>query len=178
MGSATCSQIATFDTSTLNNTFSDAGFIAFVEENTTLNENGVRTINKDSALADFIKYSVGGTMITGVVDGGILDSIVNNSSSIPFVSNILSMIKTFLGASESDKKIASGESFVNSSSNSDWETYKYAQRYVSLARATEALRQYADDETAYTDIKFFEGEENPVIAFLEEYYNTNVAAQH
>ena len=178
VGSATCSQIATFDTSTLNNTFSDAGFIAFVEENTTLNESGVRTINKDSALADFIKYSVGGTMITGVVDGGILDSIVNNSSSIPFVSNILSMIKTFLGASESDKKIASGESFVNSSSNSDWETYKYAQRYVSLARATEALRQYADDETAYTDIKFFEGEENPVIAFLEEYYSSSVAAQH
>ena len=178
VGSATCSQIATFDTSTLNNTFSDAGFIAFVEENTTLNENGVRTINKDSALADFIKYSVGGTMITGVIDGGILDSIVNNSSSVPFVSNILSMIKTFLGASESDKKIASGESFVNSSSNSDWETYKYAQRYVSLARATEALRQYADDETAYTYIKFFEGEENPVIAFLEEYYSSSVAAQH
>ena len=40
--------IATFDTSTLENTFSDPGFIAFVEANTTLN-NGTRTINQTNS---------------------------------------------------------------------------------------------------------------------------------
>ena len=81
------------------------------------------------------------------------------------------MIKTFLGANTSAKRVASGEAFLNSSSNSDWETYKYAQRYVSLARAQESLRQYDGNKTAYSNIRFFEGTENPVIAFIE-YHNS------
>lgn len=171
-GSASCASIATFDTSTLNNTFNDPGFIAFVEENTVLDNSGTRSIKKGSALGNFVTYNVGRVTPTGMTDGGILDSLVNGSSSIPFVSDILAMIKTFLGANESDKRIASGAAFVNSSSNTDWETYKYAQRYVALARATENLRAYAGDATAYTSIRYFEGAENPVIAFLSEYYNT------
>ena len=51
-----------------------------------------------------------------------------------------------------------------------WQIYKYAQRYVSLARATAALRQYSNDSTAYNNIKFFEGNENPVVALLKDYY--------
>lgn len=171
VGTVGCSEIATFDTSTLNNTFNDAKFKAFVEENTTLGENGKRTINKDSVLADFIKYNNERITPVGVVDGGILESIKTSSSSVPFVSNILTMIENFLGASDEDKAVANGRSFVNSSSNADWEKYKYAQRYVSLARATDALRQYDGDETAYTNLKYFEGSENPVIAFLNDYYN-------
>ena len=80
------------------------------------------------------------------------------------------MIRNFMGASDNNKRIASGAAYVNSASNPDWQVYKYAQRYVSLARATESLRQYADDSTAYNNILFFEGERNPVIAFTEEYY--------
>lgn len=171
VGTAACSTVATFDTSTLNNTFNDAGFIKFVEENTTL-ENGTRKIKADSVLANFIKYNDERKTTVGVTDGGILKSLAEDSSgSIPFVSDILAMIKIFLGASEEDKRVASGESFVNSASNPDWETYKYAQRYVSLARATDTLRAYDGDETAYNDLKFFEGAENPVVAFLNEYYN-------
>ena len=170
VGSAACSMVATFDTSTLNNTFNDAGFIAFVEANTTL-KNGTRTINQDSVLADFIKYNNERQTPIGVTDGGILNTINNGGSSVSFLSDILTMVKNSLGASESSKRIASGEAFVNSSSNSDWQTYKYAQRYVSLARATAALRQYDGDKTAYNNIKFFEGIENPVIAFLNSYYN-------
>lgn len=171
VGSATCSEVATFDASTLNDTFHDEGFNAFVEENTTIDESGVRTINKDSKLADFIKYNNERITPIGVMDGGILESINSGSSRLSFISSIIAIIKAWLGASEEDKNIATGRSFVNSASNPDWETYKYAQRYVSLARATDALRQYDGEETAYSDLKFFEGTENPVIAFLNDYYS-------
>ncbi|MBR2754033.1 hypothetical protein IKD82_02660 [Candidatus Saccharibacteria bacterium] len=170
VGSAQCAEIATFDTSTLNDIFNDAGFISFVENNTTLNSSGSRTINNDSVLASFILNNNKRITPLGITDGGIISS-QSNSSKIPFVSNILEMVKSFLNTDSENKRIASGEAFVNSSSNPDWQTYKYAQRYVSLARATAALKQYADDETAYNSIKFFEGTENPVIAFLNNYRN-------
>lgn len=164
-GSTTCSEIATFDTSTLKDPFGDPGFNKFVEENTTLDGVGNRIINPGSNLANFINYNSRLTP-TGVTDGGILQSLKGGSSSISFISNILSMIQNFLDTTDSMKKIATGEVFVNSSSNPDWEIYKYAQRYVSLARATALLRQFTN-ETAYTNIKFFEGNENPVIAFIK-----------
>ena len=173
VGSAQCAEIATFDPSTLNNPFGDAGFINFVNNNTSLNESGTRTINSDSALADFIIYNNERKTPIGVMDGGILDSLVNNSDSIPFLGDILSMIKIFLGADENDKRVATGAVFVNSSANPDWQNYKYAQRYVSLARATESLRQYSNNSTAYNNIMFFEGDYNPVMAFLESFYASN-----
>ena len=176
VGTATCSEIDTFDTSTLNDTFNDPEFNAFVEENTEL-EDGKRTVKKDSVLADFIKYNNERITPIGVMDGGILEAIQNKSSKIPFISSIISLIKAWLGASEEDKAVATGKVFVNSSSNPDWGKYKYAQRYVSLARATDALRQYDGDETAYTNLKYFEGSENPVVAFLTEYYNEIAANQ-
>jgi hypothetical protein len=104
------------------------------------------------------------------MDGGILESLSGGSSSIPFISDIISMIKIWLLSSDEDKAIATGKVFVNSASNPEWQKYKYAQRYVSLARATDALRQYDGDETAYNNIPFFEGVENPVVAFLNDYY--------
>ena len=168
VGTAQCSEVATFDASTLKDTFNDPGFKAFVEENTTLS-GGTRTINNDSVLADFIKNNDERITPLGVMDGGILDSL-HGGSSIPFISDILSLIESFLGASEEDKRIATGEAYVNSSSNGDWDKYKYAQRYVSLARATSALRQFSGDSTAYSNIKYFEGYDNPVVAFTRQYY--------
>ena len=165
-----CSEIATFDTSTLKDAFHDGGFSAFVEANTSLGEDGARKINGGSALANFIKYNNERITPAGIMDGGIIESLKLGSFKIPFLSDILAMILTFLESTEEEKSIATGRSFVNSSSNSEWQTYKYAQRYVSLARATDALRQYDGDETAYNNIKFFEGNENPVVAFLEDYY--------
>lgn len=169
VGSAACSEIATFDTSTLDDPFNNSEFMAFVEENTEY-ENGKRTVKPDSDLANFIKYNNERMTPIGAMDGGILEALTGGSSSIPFISDIVSMIKTWLGASDEDKAIATGKVFVNSSSNPDWAKYKYAQRYVSLARATDALRQYDGDETAYNNIKYFEGSENPVVAFLNDYY--------
>jgi hypothetical protein len=166
VGSVTCSEIATFDTSTLDNIYNDAGFIHFVEENTLL-DNGVRLVKSGSKLADFINYNNERLTPSGITDGGILQSIHDESSSITFLSNILGMVEGSLSATDEEKRMARGESFVNSPSNPDWDpTYKYAQRYVSLARAADSLRRYSDDETAYTSLRFFEGSENPVIAFL------------
>ena len=173
VGSPQCSETATFDPSTLNDPFNNDGFREFVEENTTLSD-GTRTINDDSILAQFILYNNNRVTPIGVMDGGILDSLSGGSDSISFVSDIIQMIKMLLGTSKSDQRIASGAAFVNSTSNDDWQTYKYAQRYVSLARATASLRKYAGDSTAYNNIQFFEGSENPVVAFTREYY----ASQH
>ena len=169
VGSPQCSETATFDPSTLNDPFNNDGFREFVEENTTLSD-GTRTINDDSILAQFILYNNNRVTPIGVMDGGILDSLSGGSDSISFVSDIIQMIKMLLGTSKSDQRIASGAAFVNSTSNDDWQTYKYAQRYVSLARATASLRKYAGDSTAYNNIQFFEGSENPVVAFTREYY--------
>ena len=169
VGSVGCSEIATFDTSTLEDPFNNSEFMAFVEENTEY-DGGKRTVKKDSVLADFIKYNDERITPMGVMDGGILEAIKDSASSIPFISNIISMIKTWLFSSDKDKEVATGKVFVNSSSNPNWETYKYAQRYVSLARATDALRQYDGGDTAYNNLKYFEGDENPVVAFINEYY--------
>ena len=172
VGSVTCSEIVTFDTSTLDNIFDDPGFISFIESNTTLSDTGVRTIKNDSVLANFIDYNNNKTTQDGPTDGGIVKAITNNSNSVPFITDILSMVKESLTVPESTIKMATGESFVNSSSNSDWDTYKYAQRYVSLARATESLRRYSNDKTAYTKLKYFEGNENPVVAYIRSQNST------
>ena len=170
VGTAGCGQIATFDTSTLNNPFNDAEFKEFVDKNTTLS-GGTRTINEGSVLSEFILYNNERTTPFGVMDGGILESLRSGSGSVSIASSIVSMIESLIGASDMDKAIATGATFVNSSENGDWQKYKYAQRYVSLARATAALRQYSDNSTAYNSIPLFEGGENPVIAFLNKYHN-------
>ena len=168
VGSAGCTMAATFDTSTLNDIYNDAGFINFVATNTIL-ENGVRKVKNNSMLMNFILYNDERITPVGVVDGGILESLTKKYGTITFVNNILDMVKTSLNIDEDQKKIASGEMFVNSETNQEWENYKYAQRYVSLARAQESLRQFDGNETAYSDLKYFEGTENPVVAFLNDY---------
>lgn len=165
VGTSQCSTIATFDSSTLN-AFDDANFQKFVEENTIF-ENSVRTIKPGSALANFILYNDERQTPLGTIDGGILNSIKASDHNIQFVSNITSMLETFSSAKSADLRMASGAAFVNSKDNIDWQNYKYAQRYVSIARATAALRQYSTDTTAYQNIRYFEGAENPVIAFLK-----------
>lgn len=170
VGSAHCSEIATFDTSTLNDPFNDEEFIEFVNQNTTLTDSGKRVINKGSALSNYIIYNNKRSTPLGTTDGGILESLKSGSTSINYISDILKMVKGYINSDDSNKRIATGAAFVNSTSNSDWQTYKYAQRYVSLARATEVMRQYSNDTTAYRQLRFFEGDTNPVVAFINEYF--------
>lgn len=151
VGSTTCSEIATFDTSTLEGIYDDPGFINFLNNNTSIS-NGIRTVNAGSILDIFIKYNVGRITPVGVMDGGILTAIKSGISNIFTSGSIANMVKYSQESSEAEKRIATGEAFVNSFSNQDWQTYKYAQRYVSLARAAEALKQFSGDETAYSSL--------------------------
>lgn len=151
VGTASCSEIATFDTTTLEGIYGDPGFIDFMNKNTTISGN-TRTIKPGSILDIFIKYNNKRITPIGVVDGGILSAIKSGLSSIVNSGSIADMIKNTSNSSDSEKRFATGEVFVNSASNTDWQTYKYAQRYVSLARATESLKQYANDESAYSSL--------------------------
>ena len=171
VGSASCAAIATFDTSTLDDVFNNAEFEKFVNENTSLDSSGNRTIKPGSDLATYIQYNDERMMPVGVMDGGILQSLNGGSSFIPFMSDILAMIKTFLGSSTKDQAIASGAAFVNSTNNANWKTYKFAQRFVALDRARSILRQYDGDATAYSNLKFFEGNESSVLAFINQQKN-------
>lgn len=166
-----CSDIVTFDTATLNDPWGDAGFVAFVEANTTLGADGVRTVNRGSDLEKFIIYNDEKKTLNGLTDGGILQSLSVGSVRIPFVSDILAMVKAWLSADDADKRVASGAEFVNTASNDNWDaTWRYAQRYVSLARAAAMLRQYDGDVAAYSSLRYFEGYENPVVAVVREYW--------
>lgn len=121
----------------------------------------------------------------GVTDGGILKVLKDGSSSngkIPFITKISDLIGSvwgkivsFFTGREENRDIATGAAFVNSKDNNYyWDKYKYAQRYVSMVRATSALRMYDGDATAYSNIPYV-GIDNPVLACLEEYYEELLA---
>lgn len=175
VGSAHCSSIATFDTSTLTNLYSNQEYSNFIEENTYLS-NGTRVVKPGSYLAKFIDYNNERSTPLGTTDGGILQSLRSGSSYIPFISEIKSLAELFFDASEEELNIATGRAFVNSASNPEWQNYKYAQRYVSIARATTALRQFSNDPTAYNNIQYLEGTENPVIAYMHKNNTTTIAS--
>ncbi len=171
-GSVGCSEIDVFDPSTLNDPFNNPDFIAFTEKNTELNESGTRIVKENSDLENYIKYNNERVTPLGVTDGGILESLSSeqNSSSISLVSNLVQMVKSFINSPDSNKKIATGEAFLNSASNPKWQTYKYAQRYVSLAKTIASLREFSSYPTAFNNIQYFEGEIDPVTAFTNHYH--------
>ena len=168
VGSVHCTDIMTFDVSTLNDPYSNPEFVAFVDNNTTLSSTGQRVINDGSILANFLQGS-NRQVPLGVVDGGILESLSSNtsSSSIPFISSVIDLVKNLLGADNEAIRIASGAAFINSKNNPNWKEYKLAQRYVALARMASAWKDSASDETVLNNLKFFEGKDNPVVAYME-----------
>lgn len=164
------SVIATFDTSTQHNPYSNEEFQAFIEENTEKDESGNTIIKDDSILAKYIIYNNERESPIGTNDAGILSSLQSSLKKILLSTNLISMVELFENASDEEKRIASGAAFVNSANNPDWEQYKYAQRYVSINRALSILKQYSTEETAYDNLKGFEGNINSVVAFTEKYY--------
>ena len=93
------------------------------------------------------------------------------------LSKSIAKLLKFSKADDEDKRRSNGAWYANTGENSDnWNGtnggvgYKWAQRYVSLNRAMESLRQYAvnyDGRVAY-NIPGFEWDENPVIAYIHE----------
>lgn len=164
VGSAHCSEIATFDTSTQYDPYNNQEFQNFINENTYINESGNRVVKENSYLAKFILYSER-TAPLGVADSGILYSLKQKKSFIYMIENAALSIELFNNSTPEEKAIATGAAFVNSSNNPYWNQYKYAQRYVSIARTIEILKQYSSDQTAYMNLSGFEGAINPVLAF-------------
>lgn len=171
VGTAGCSEISTFDPSTLDDPFNNPEFISFVEENTILDAAGNRKIKEGpSILKNYIIYNNERKTPLGVPDGGALISLREGTEKINYNSDITKLVENFTGVNEEENRIITGAAFLNSANNPDWKFYKFAQRYVSLARAVTALKQYSNDKTAYNNLEFFEGQEDPVMAFLNEYY--------
>ncbi len=170
VGTAHCSLIASFDTSTQHDPYNNSDYLNFVEQNTYLDESGNRQVKKDSYLADFIIYNNNRISPFGTTDGGVLSGIKSGSDVLRALSDPSTLISLFNESSEEDKAIATGAAFVNSSSNPYWNNYKYAQRYVSINRAVSILKAYSTDQTAYQSLPGCEGTINSVLAFTEEYY--------
>ena len=172
-----CEEIATFDPSTLDDPLNNSEFMDFVEANTELNSNGEREIIEGSDLANFILYNDERETLLGTMDGGIIDAAEQASwlEKIPFVGDVAKMIEKWAGTSESVKALASGAIYVNSSSNAEWDKNKLAQRYVALDRARSMLRQHSDDQTAYGDMKYFEGGRSVVAKFTEAHERDAIA---
>lgn len=168
VGTAQCSSIATFDTSTLDNLYSNQEYINFLNENTVL-KNGQREVKSGSFLAKFIDYNNKRSTPLGTTDASILKALRSSNSildNLPIISDILSLINLFKDATEEELRLATGAAFVNSSSNPDWQKYKYAQRYISMSRAVKAMRQFSSDPYAYNNLEFHEGTDNPIMAYM------------
>ncbi|MDO4741774.1 MAG: hypothetical protein Q4A79_00125 [Candidatus Saccharibacteria bacterium] len=177
VATAGCYDIEVFDTSTLGNrALSNPNFVSVVESNTRM-ENGVRRINDDSVISDFLVNNTEREAPAGVVDANVLSNLNGNSS---FVETVVDFVANVLGvttaSSETKMRKATGKEYVNSASNPSWgEEYKYTQLYLAANRVVSMLRKYDGDPTAFSNLKLFEGVENPVLAYLEEYHKTVVA---
>ena len=167
VASATCSQIMVFDTSIHTQIMNDSStFYSVVMENVDCDENNVCEIKEGSDFETFTANYVNKLTPDGVTDASIVESLAGNKSGTSFISNLVSSIKSFFGLNSEEKEIASGAAFINSSNNSNWETYKYAQLYFSLARIIDDERAFSGDTTAYSFIPYI-GSNNPVLACLE-----------
>ena len=176
VGTAHCSLIASFDTSTSHDPYNNQEYLNFVAENTYIDDAGNRQVKYDSYLANYILYNNNRITPFGTTDAGILANIKQHFNFLQFLSNPSTIISLFDSASAEDKAIASGAAFVNSASNPYWNNYKYAQRYVSINRAVAALKAYSTDTTAYQNLPGCEGTINSVVAFTEKYYQEHPKA--
>lgn len=174
-GTAECSTIATFDTTTYSGIYGDPEFEDWKKDNVDCNENDVCRVKSGSSLEKYINYNELKRTPDGVTDGDIVQAVREESSVVPFIAKIVNLFAGGSPINATERRAASGEMFVNSAENSDWSTYKYAQRYISLARAQDSLRQFDGDTTAYNFEGF--GVDNPIIAYIEEHENSVIASE-
>ncbi|MBR0432024.1 hypothetical protein IJK16_03450 [Candidatus Saccharibacteria bacterium] len=182
-GDVYCNSIITFDTSTIDNALNDSGFQSFVNNNT----NADGTPKENSDLAKFILYNNGRESPIGVKDANILNALNKNTESekkwyqkiTSFFKNLFSSLFSTSGTNNYEKELkeqnqigfATGSVFVNSSSNAYWNTFKYAQRYVSISRALEQLGYFDEDNTNTAELTMFKHTNyNPVNKFTNDYF--------
>ena len=170
-----CARDLSFDTSTYGDILSDPTYLSIINKYTT-ESNGNRKINTSMDGDNEIEYYVWHNQsITtpGVIDGGIYEAIKGEKSSVGFIASIQELLDLLLGKDEKAAKRATGEQYVNTSSNGWWnDEGKYIQRYIALDRAKASMQRFAvnyDGRVAYGDIETLEGEGSSVMAYLREY---------
>ncbi len=175
-GTGTCATIGVSDTSTYENAYSNMQ--SWLSDNVECNGDNCSP-KKDSSLEMYIKYHEMNHTPSGITDGEVLKAIesANEGGSIfsrawRALKGLLRNISSLFGIDSVLKNKgyevppeATGESFVVG--GEEWEKYKYAQRYIGLARAAETLRQYDGDETAYNFSGFGLG--NPIARYINEH---------
>ena len=170
VGTAHCSLVASFDTSTSHDPYNNQSYLDFVDQNTYLDESGNRQVKDGSYLANFIIYNNNRVNPFGTTDASILAAIKNHFGFLEFLNDPAIAISLYDEASDEEKALATGAAFVNSASNPYWNEYKYAQRYVSVNRAVSVLKAYSTDQTAYQNLPGCEGTINSVVAYENKYF--------
>lgn len=192
-GSPTCSMVATFDTTTYKGIYQNSEFQSFINENIECNGSNCK-VKENSNLAMYVNYNEERNTPIGLSDAAIMEKYqIQKNEEGGVIGRIIGKIGSFFanlfklteGAENDPNSIpdeATGKAFVNSSSNHErWSDsggpqYKYAQRYISLARAAETMRQYDGDETAYVFEGFGKGD--PIARYINELYQDSVATNN
>lgn len=186
-GTATCQQNQTFDTSNYKELiFYNDKAKAVLDRNVRQRPDGTWEIIEGSDFEKFAKYNVERTTVAGAVDGIILEDLNNGESETLGMFDLRRVFNNFMkligfynngeSGDSNERRLASGEVFVNTFFNDEWETtYKYAQGYFSAVRALNNLRSHDGDKTAYGDIPYV-GYGNPVLALYERLHQEAIAA--
>ena len=158
-GNVYCTMAAVHDLSIINTPEDDAKYHSVIDQSIEIKD-GKEVIKENSPLAHFISYWMGRYSMPGVYDANIANACKNESTHIPFLSNIVDMAKSLLG-DDYCKSVADGSRYINSPDNPAWEeTEKWHQLYVLSARIKRNLGLYDD-------------EEDPVTAYQEKYEATH-----
>ena len=192
-GSPQCVEVDVFDTTTYGGEYgmiySDKSFMEWKSKNLDCEDDDCKVI-ENSELAEYLTFNTNSVTPLGMMDGGALEAIPDSSCNETkgFFSKIITYVRNLLNISkmaanneltECQKSFASGARFVKSSKNidengnSNWEKYKYAQRYIQLDRVAEARRMYDDDETAYIFDGF--GKTSAVAKYLDKLNQDTIA---
>lgn len=164
-GDMYCNPITVSDVSTLNIEPDDPDYVDAIASQTNCKGNGDCEIIKDSDLAKYIKYCDDRDTPFGAVDSSILTSLTKGAG---FIMDLLGSLPVFSDlvdiytASQDDQNLdwATGQKCVNGSSNPDWSTFKYYQRYVEDQRLLEQMGTYKNGAMA-------DSGKSPVTAFRE-----------
>ncbi|MBR6505257.1 hypothetical protein IKT18_00215 [Candidatus Saccharibacteria bacterium] len=175
--------------------YNSVEFQEFIKKNTDCNKENICTIDDAEILAKYIGENENRSTPYGLTDATITEfekewAEKNEKKNSNWFKRIISFFKSLFGIIETIDNgeapdEATGKEFVYKASNSvasnsdeenTWEKYKYAQRYISLARAAEAMRQFDGDETAYVFDGFGLGD--PVARYIDELNQTDFATKY
>lgn len=156
-GDIYCNPITTTDIDLIDMAPDDDQFIDKMSQVLDCNDDGNCTVEDNTDLAKYITYCDGRDSPFGMVDSNILGDLEAGNTvtnSIPIIGELTDLYNATYKVE--DLKWATGEACVNSAENSDWETYRYYQRYIEDQRILEQMGAYEDSQ-------------NPVTAYQEKY---------